>query len=106
MAKATVTSEVSSVPTVGARLRQMQATLPELFRDGNTEELVKLHETIKSLSELIGEIRSTHDKLVDMRDDGMFGDNFCPELKRLRAKNTTLGRPKKEKVDKLADLDF
>lgn len=106
--------ETKKVPkTFGQTLREFQASIPEAFKKAATSddekdvaELEVMRNKIVSLGKLANEIRSAFDSLVDMRDQGMFGSDFAPDLERIRAKSENVGRPKKEKKDELASLDF
>lgn len=92
--------------TVGQKVRKLQAEIPLAFKTGDASEVEKIRKTITGMAKAISECRAIFDTLIDKRDDGLFGENFAPDVKRIRNKSDKVGRPAKEKVDELADLDF
>jgi len=91
---------------IGKALVEYGANLPNLFTSGTEEEVLKAGATILALKKGILKIQSEHDKLVDMLEAGHFGKGKFPNVKRLRVKSDTVGRPKKEaKPNPLLDLE-
>lgn len=94
--------------TLGQRLRELQATVRDEFRlasETNDEaRILKLRKNIEKLGKLYADLRKEFDTAVDMKDAGMFGADFAPNVTRLRKPSP--GRPASVKTDELVDLDL
>ncbi len=89
--------------TLEAFFAELEKEIPQNFQAQDWKAQKRMDSILKFIAENTAALRKSRDEVYDNYAH-MHGENFSPEVTRLRKKNS--GRPAAEKELKYADLDF